>query len=295
MKTLKNYFLIALLGAAVMAGCRSDDDAPCCDATNPECPNYDPCWDRHPTAEFKMRQTSPGFVIPDELQAEWCDTIARSAVEFLADMDNALSYTWQIGFESEPRSGRRLAINFSEYTNDTVQNLNPQNSNYYNPLPITLTVRNTSGACVAQSDTVLSNTRQLVFARKSLISGTFRGRVEGESFDRDIILWKDSTNQDIPDYNYWFRSLHIGLPYEDTLTYFTIWASSMQSRVRSYKQIRWDEDAQQWWIGTDGIQKWNQQITTSADGPDRVDLYYERYPENGSDLQTVKFSGERIE
>ena len=291
MKALEKYVLLALLAGVVLAGCRDDDDAPCCDATNPECPNYDPCWNQKPTANFRMRQTSPGFVIPEDLQAEWCDTILGSGVEFLADMEGALSYTWQIGTEAEPRTGRNLKLSFQSYIANPTS-LNPDNPDYHNPLPITLTVRNTPGACVNESDTVLTITRLLVLTFRSLTRGTFRGRVEGENFDRDVIIGQ-LAGQDNPDPTQ-LVSLVIGFPVKDTLV-FTILSGGMQSSVRSYKQRRFDEELNQWWIGTDGIKKWNQQITTSASGPDRVDLYFERIPEDNSGLQTVKYSGYRIE
>jgi hypothetical protein len=293
MKLLKYIFLLAI-ATSVLAQCKKDDDAPCSDQTNPQCPNYDPCWNKYPNADFKMRQTSVGFVIPENLQAEWCDTILGSGVEFFADMDGALSYTWQIGDEAQTRSGRRLTIGFSSYLLDPAS-VNPDNPDYRNPLPITLTVRNAPSVCVNESDTALTITRQLVFTMRSLSSGTFRGRVEGESFDRDVILWQTGEDLDHPQFELRYFAQLIGLPPKDTITIFGLWSGTLQSNVLSYKQLRWDEQFNQWWIGTDGIQKWNQQITTSASGPDRVDLLFERIPEDNSGLQTVIFSGYRIE
>ncbi|TVR38464.1 MAG: hypothetical protein EA392_09770 [Cryomorphaceae bacterium] len=283
--------MLVVLAGMVLVGCRNDDDAPCCDPTNPECPNYDPCWDKYPTADFKMRQTSVGFVIPDHLQAEWCDTILGSGVEFLADMEGALSYTWQIGSEAQTRSGRNLKLSFQSYIASPTS-LNPDNPDYYNPLPITLTVRNAPGACVNESDTVLTITRLLVLTSRSLTRGTFRGRVEGENFDRDVILWQEAGDLSHPNFIYWYVSHHIGLPFKDTLKMFV---PSPLSMVTSYKQIRWDEDWHNYSTSRDGVRKWNQQITTSANGPDRIDLFFERIPEDNSGLQTVKFSGYRIE
>lgn len=294
MKQLFKYFLLLALISGVFSACDKDDE-PCDDNTNPECPNFDPCWNKVVTADFKMRQTSPGFVVPEDLQAEWCDTILGSGVEFLADMDGALSYTWQVGTESTTRAGRRIVVSFSSYTQDTLQNLNPDNPDYYLPLNVVLTVRNEAGPCIAESDTVLTITRQLVFARKSLTQGTFRGRVEGESFDRDVIFWKVGEDLDNPQFNLRYFTMNIGLPPKDTLFDYWIWSSGIQSKVTSYKEYRWNENSQQWWIGTDGVQEWDQKIITSHSGPDRVDLTFKRYPEDNSGVQIVRFSGERIE
>ena len=43
MKAMENYFLLVLLGVAVLAGCKKDDDSnpPCCDPAILEFPNYD--------------------------------------------------------------------------------------------------------------------------------------------------------------------------------------------------------------------------------------------------------------
>lgn len=296
MKALQKYVLLAVLAGAVLAGCRDDDDGPCCDATNPECPNYDPCWNQYPTAEFKMRQSHTSFIIPDHLQAEWCDTIIKTGVEFVANMEGALSYSWQIGFESEPRTGKRLLVDFSPYFIDTLQNLNPINPDFYNPLPITLTVRNAPGACVAESDTIVSASRQLVFARKTLTTGKFRGRVEGENFDRDVILWEETRDLNQPDIALWSIIRHIGLPFKDTLKMYPLVPPIMvNNELRSYKQRYWDMPWESRAHALDGIRKWRQKISPSAGGPDRIDLYYERFPEDNSGLQTVKFTGYRIE
>jgi hypothetical protein len=108
---LKLSGMLALL--IVLGTSCNKDGEPCGDPANPQCANYDPCFGKYPTADFKIRQISPGFVIPENLQAEWCDTILLSGVELLAEMERAWSYTWQIGSESEPCFGRRIVMSFS--------------------------------------------------------------------------------------------------------------------------------------------------------------------------------------
>jgi hypothetical protein len=63
----------------------------------------------------------------------------------------------------------------------------------------------------------------------------------------------------------------------------------------SYKKRKWEEDLNGWWIATDGIQVWDQTITTFPDAPDRVDLYYERIPQGSDEVEIVRFTGERIQ
>ena len=101
MKTLKNYFLIALFGAVVLAGCRDDNDAQecptqCDDPSNPECPNYDPCFGENPvTAEFRMFDEI--FTAGPEANT-WYedDVIWDGRIKFQAVEKNAY-YKWYLG------------------------------------------------------------------------------------------------------------------------------------------------------------------------------------------------------
>jgi hypothetical protein len=239
-----------------------------------------------------MRGTSVGFPVSDNLLAEWCDTIFNSGVEFMADMEDADVYEWYIGTESEPRFGRSFKLSFGDYYEDTLQNLNPDNPDYYLPLDITLIVRNDEGACVSESDTLLTSSSQLVFTRKTLTGGTFIGRVEGEDFDREVVLWQEGNDLSNPIGAQQYFAEFIGLR-EDTIRYYGEYVSF--DRLGSYKRSKWEETFDAWWIGTDGIQVWNQEIITSNSGSDRVELYFERYPEGSSTLEIIRFSGIRIE
>ena len=294
MKANKGIKTLLLMGAVVLLTqcCKPDDT--CSDPSNPECENYDPCYGiEEPTAAFKMRGTSVGFPVSENLVAEWCDTIFNSGVEFMADMEDASTYEWYIGTETEPRFGRSFKLGFGDYYEDTLQNLNPENPDYYLPLNITLIVRNNEGACVPASDTVLTSTSQLVFTRKLLTRGTFIGRVEGEDFDREVTFWQDGEDLTNPIFNEQYFSDIIGLV-DDTLRFYGFYAGSIDI-LGSYKKRKWEENFNQWWIGTDGIQVWDQEIITSASGPDKVELYFERYPEGSSTLEIKRFTGTRIE
>jgi len=290
---MKNFYYLIIL-ALLWAGCKKDDEEECCDPTNPLCANYDPCFGIDPTAEFRMRGTLPSFVVPENFQAEWCDTIFREGVEFMANMENADSYEWYIGTETEPRFGRSLKINFSNYYEDTLQNLNPDNPDYYLPLDITLIVRNEEGPCVNESDTLLTATSQLVLTRKTLTHGTFVGRIVGENFDREVTLWLDSTDLSAPSIPEQYYSQIIGLS-DDTLRYYGPMASSIANLLVSYKRRKWDENLSEWWLATDGIQVWDQEIITSSTQPDRIELYFERYPEGSTTLESKRFSGTRVD
>lgn len=98
MKALQKYVLLAVLAGAVMAGCRNDDDAPCCDETNPECPNYDPCWDKEePNARFF---TEDRLIWPEFGEYLWIhDSILKGGpVQFRSPFESPeVSHTWYIG------------------------------------------------------------------------------------------------------------------------------------------------------------------------------------------------------
>lgn len=91
---LKIYFLL-LLVTALAVSCQDDDENTCCDPTNPECANYDPCFgETEVSAAFKFfARYGIGA------NAEWVEEtkfigspILFSAVDTAAD-----SYTWYLG------------------------------------------------------------------------------------------------------------------------------------------------------------------------------------------------------
>ncbi len=106
---------IALVASLLTTCCK--DAPPCVDKTNPDCINYIPCWHTQPTAGFKMRLGNPAFPVDEERVTEWCDTILGGGVQFLADMPNAGSYTWQIGYEPQTRSEVGFSIDLRHLVN----------------------------------------------------------------------------------------------------------------------------------------------------------------------------------
>ena len=291
----KVFFYSILFLFVTVTSCKEDDEDQCCDPTNPECANYDPCFGNEPTAEFKMRGTSVGFPVSENLVAEWCDTIFNSGVEFMADMEDADVYEWYIGTETEPRFGRSFKLGFGDYYDDTFQNLNPNNPDYYLPIDISLIVRNDEGICVNESDTTITFSRQLILTRKTLTSGTFIGRIEGEDSDREIQLWKDLGDLSNPDFQFWYVSGLIGFPPKDTLRIYHAMSPLVNDQLISFKRYRWKEDWQNHTLSRDGIYLWEQEITTIDSGSDLISLHFERISESNGEIQEISFSGERSE
>lgn len=97
---MKNLFKwttsIVILGL-MSTGC-SKDDEPCTDLSNPECPNYDPCWNvQEPNADFIMEESLLG---DDGIEWAGDDSIFFSNIRFSAlSIDPTVAHTWYLGAE----------------------------------------------------------------------------------------------------------------------------------------------------------------------------------------------------
>jgi hypothetical protein len=105
MNLFNKYFALftILLSLLTFNGCK-DDCPKCDDPTNPECENYDPCWDKKPvTADFEMSDLFP--IAPPDGIPEWNPDVvfARGRIGFKAKVDfeifSDVKYTWLLGSE----------------------------------------------------------------------------------------------------------------------------------------------------------------------------------------------------
>ncbi|GEM_PF-886584 len=104
MKFSFNFLIvITLILAAFLQSCK-EDECPCVDETNPECDNYNPCWDKKPvTADFEM-STKWAVDFPDYI-GQWHPDIAfeRGRIGFQPigydEDDTTVKYTWLLGNE----------------------------------------------------------------------------------------------------------------------------------------------------------------------------------------------------
>ncbi|MCU0442859.1 MAG: hypothetical protein MUE96_10710 [Bacteroidia bacterium] len=115
---LHKYLFLLLLGSSFLLltlnSCKDKND-PCQDPRNPECENYDPCLDAQPvSASFHMYEEN-AFLQLEQLWVDYdTDTSITDRVRFVAQEKNALSYTWYIGTETQPRTGASILINFAD-------------------------------------------------------------------------------------------------------------------------------------------------------------------------------------
>lgn len=104
MKELKIFILLfGFVGLLILQGCK--EECPCTDPTNPNCDNYDPCWDEKPvTADFEMSQ-QPRFGSYADYVGDWHPElkffrhmIGFKPVNYLSG-DTSVKYTWLLGSE----------------------------------------------------------------------------------------------------------------------------------------------------------------------------------------------------
>lgn len=89
--------LYLLIITIIWAGCKKDEEE-CCDPTNPECPNYDPCYgENEVSAAFKFYAR---YGIGES--AEWVEEtkFIGSPILFAADDTTADAYTWYLGIDT---------------------------------------------------------------------------------------------------------------------------------------------------------------------------------------------------
>ncbi len=115
MKEYKNFLLIGLLILTALVGCRRDDDPtlpPCDDQSNPECPNYDPCFGKEePNARFF---TEDRLIYPEFGEYLWInDSILKGgSIRFRSPFEGpGISHIWYIG--SEVLEEESVTRNFS--------------------------------------------------------------------------------------------------------------------------------------------------------------------------------------
>jgi hypothetical protein len=163
--TMKNNLTIfCFLALALLLSLGSCRKKKCYDPTNRDCENYDPCYGKtRINALFRVRPGDNGFK-PD---GEWCnlipcDTFNASSVRFDMPLNNPenSTYTWQVGNEPTPRTGKAFEVDFSDYLNA---------GNWEKHIPVTLTIKTPLNGCMTNAeDTVITVNRKLFFTNKRI-------------------------------------------------------------------------------------------------------------------------------
>lgn len=100
MKEILKLSFLLILVTTLAAGCQDDDENTCCDPTNPECPNYDPCFGKmETTADFAILQ--PYAQVGPNAGTYFEDSVTFGAtMRFVAKDTAASSYRWILGVDT---------------------------------------------------------------------------------------------------------------------------------------------------------------------------------------------------
>lgn len=85
----------------VFNACGPDDDNTCCDPSNPECPNYDPCYGiEEPNAAFFMEDRSRGTQFSDVVWIPEDSLFRGTEIRFRSPFEgDEFEHTWYVGSE----------------------------------------------------------------------------------------------------------------------------------------------------------------------------------------------------
>ncbi|MEY4938028.1 MAG: hypothetical protein RIS64_4387 [Bacteroidota bacterium] len=185
---MKKNYRILLLAMAVL-GVTLQCKKKCTDQTNPECDNYDPCWNQKPTrAYFKILESGDDIIAPKYAFAYETDTIIGGYATFLAeDQGTNVEYQWKIGRETY--SGQQVTLDFGPVPNSTT-------------IPIKLLVKNkkVDHGCFPMDSGVDSFVKNMYVHNRCLVKPTgldtfiYRGHhLDAPHEVQDVTLYYNTT------------------------------------------------------------------------------------------------------
>lgn len=99
LKSIRTAFLAFGL-ALIFSSCDPDDDNTCCDPSNPECENYDPCYGKSETTAF-FTIAQQYFPVGDNSDIYIEDDIVTGGkLKFTAIPQEGATYTWILGVDT---------------------------------------------------------------------------------------------------------------------------------------------------------------------------------------------------
>jgi len=128
----------------------------CQDPRNPDCENYNPCIDAKATsAAFTIKEAPYTQIIEPRLTDFLMDTdsVYFSSVFFEARQQDADSFIWQIGTETQPRYGKQVNVVFPDNLRGTSFNIR------------LIVKRKPNTACFPNDDGIDTLTRRFYFVR----------------------------------------------------------------------------------------------------------------------------------
>jgi hypothetical protein len=193
------WMLISIiLSLLFVMGCKKDEQ-PCCDPSNPECPNYDPCYGIKPlSAKFDMAYTNNLLNSP----IYWPDsTFVGYYIDFISHLDlPQVEHRWYVGAE-KIEGVRAVSRNFK-----------------FVPRPATIEITHvieydSNTLCIDEDGGYDSVTQSfyLINKRSELKTvGTFRGARLGETDSFNITFYYQSIGSPViidPTWQIWSQIL----------------------------------------------------------------------------------------
>lgn len=99
MKQIIKYFILLAFISVVFVACDKDDET-CCDPTNPECPNYDPCFGKMETTAYFTIAQQFGPIGENASLFITDDVVLGGTIKFSAIPQDGATYTWILGIDT---------------------------------------------------------------------------------------------------------------------------------------------------------------------------------------------------
>lgn len=236
MTKLYRQLIILLTPFLLIYGCKKEDDNPCCDASNPECANYDPCFGRTDavSADFRTeKRRSLSLTRSLILQAD--TFFAGGDVYFVAEDSNAESYEWKVGSDSRTFIDQEFFLRFD------------CPSSLYQDIYVQLITERLSDSICTNTDLLRDTVRKMIYFIKEIESpvfGKYRGYLKNDpstQFDIDILYKSKFTtpNPDPCDGFLWQRTIY-NLTNSGCYQRFTGPSASTMNQYTSKESIRVD-------------------------------------------------------
>lgn len=287
---MKNTFILLLLCICVVIISSCDED--CEDITNPECPNFDPCYSIEDIPQATIEVGHSLHTGPNEPNVRYQgDTVLYGGVYFKTNIENAIRYEWTVGTDSRTWDTKEFKLNFPDTDSLILRN---------NPILIRLIVEYETNPCFPENDGIDTVYKTLHF--RAYWESQIKGVWEGYRDDNTNHIYEMILNIK--------PSLH-GIPPGDVLYIYNQyglnsdcfhWYSSFP-RFLAYRNL--SDNSQQgvaynWETCGGPYYRWNRKlhITVNTTGDTMVMTWNEwKYKDNGDCCDTIPhiFRGRRVD
>jgi len=207
----------------------------CNDASNPDCPNYDPCFGKSAIdTAFLVLQPYGGFPPPsDECLMPSYDTIygGGTGMRIEAPKNNSSSstYSWTIGTDPKVYKQRGFEIDLSNWLNT---------GNWEKSIEVRCTIKTPPNGCIKLKDTLVVTKRNVFFTKYNPFFGVFYGKFNGsneeDTFKNIYIVGQDEFRGFTLDY---YQQFFIGAPFQDSFTSFDAYNQNKTCKMRYYNLL----------------------------------------------------------